>query len=364
MSFGCARRRAFTRFGALFGLAVAGAGVSVAQNRAFSQPVDCASLAARIAALGEGGQKTPKNYGDVLQKQRADLDHTIRQARGLGCDRAQFFLFDSRPPQCPSLNAQIRQLQASLAYYQAGGDSNPMAKQQLVASYNAYCRTQARAPGEPPERGFLDQLLGLFSPNRNPSQPFPGENVLPSPGEDFSPHGGSQALCVRSCDGGFFPLTVSANRGDLEQLSDLCQALCPNAEVSVYTRSPYQDIKTAVSLDGQTPYVDLPNALRFQKTFDPACTCKRPGQSWAEALAPAEPLLGRVSKSDIVVTPEKSAELARPRLAPASKAGGAAQPPAEAAGTENAPTEGQSATEEVTGPDGVKRRVRIIVPPL
>jgi hypothetical protein len=365
MSFGCARRRKFTRFGAFLGLAIAAASVSVAQNHAFSQPVDCASLAARIAALGEGAQKSSKNYGDAVQKQRVDLDHAIHQARGLGCDRAQFFLFDSLPPQCPSLNAQIRQLQANLAYYQAGGDSNPTARQQLVASYNAYCRTQARAPGEPPERGFLDQLFGLFSPNRNPSsQPFPGEDVVPLPGEDLSPRGGSQALCVRSCDGGFFPLTVSANRGDLEQLSDLCQALCPNAEVSVYTRAPYQDIKTAVSLDGGTPYADLPNAFRFQKTFDSTCTCKPPRQSWAEALAPAEPLLGRVSKSDIVVTPEKSAELARPKLTPASKAGGAAQPPAEAAGTENAPAEGQGATEVVTGPDGVKRRVRIIVPPL
>ncbi len=366
MNFGGVRRRVFTRFGAFIGLAMAGALLSLGQNRAFAQPVDCTGLAARIAALGQGSQQPPQTYGNALQKQRADLDRAIQQARGLGCDRPQFLFFNSLPPQCPSLNAQIRQLQASLAYYQAGGDNNPTARQRLIASYNAYCRTQAPAPGQQAGRDLLDQLAGLFSPNQYPSsQVPPAEDVVPMPGEDFRPRGGSQALCVRSCDGGFFPLSVSASRGDSEQLTGLCQALCPNAEVSVYTRAPYQDIKTAVSLDGTTPYADLPNAFRFQKTFDSTCSCKPPGQSWAQALAPAEQLLGRVSKSDIVVTPEKSLELARPKLAPASKASSAAPPPAEAAEKETpAQNGGQAATEEVTGPDGVKRRVRIIVPPL
>lgn len=368
MNFGHARRGLFTCFGACCGLAIVGACLSLAQNRAYAQPVDCSGLAARIAALGEGGQKPSKNSGDGQQKQRADLDRAIRQARGLRCDRAQFFLFDSRSPQCPSLNAQIRQLQASLAYYQADGDNNATARQQLTASYNTYCRSQARTPGQQPQRGFFEQLLSIFSqnPNQNPFfQNSPAEEVLPLPGEDLSPRGGSQALCVRSCDGGFFPLSVAAHRTESEQLADLCQALCPNAEVSVYTRSPYQDIKTAVSLDGATPYSDLPNAFRFQKGFDSTCTCKPPGQSWADVLAPAEQLLGRVSKSDIVVTPEKSAELARPKFGPVIKPNPAPQPAVAAENKDNsAKADGQDATEEVTGPDGVKRRVRIIVPPL
>jgi Protein of unknown function (DUF2865) len=368
MKFSRARRGLFTRTGACFGLAIAGASLSLAQNRVFAQPVDCAGLAARIAAFGEGEQKPSKNYGGALQKQRADLDRAIRQARELGCDHAQFFLFDPHSPQCPSLNAQIRQLQASLAYYQAGGDTNAAARQQLTASYNAYCRSQARAPEQQPQRGFFEQLFGIFSqnPNQNPFfQHSRAEEVLPLPGEDLSPHSGSQALCVRSCDGGFFPLSVPAHSAESEQLTGLCQALCPNAEVSVYTRSPYQDIKTAVSLVGETPYSDLPNAFRFQKSFDSTCTCKPSGQSWAEALSPAEQLLGRVSKSDIVVTPEKSAELARPKFAPMVKPNRASEPPVEAENKDNsAKADGQGATEEVTGPDGVKRRVRIIVPPL
>ncbi|MCI0735823.1 MAG: DUF2865 domain-containing protein, partial [Beijerinckiaceae bacterium] len=268
-------------------VAVAGLTLALVQNPVVAQPVDCAGLAARIAALGERGQKHANHYGGAAQKQRAELDRAIRHARGLGCDHAQFFFFDPPPPQCPGLNAQIQQLQASLAHYQAGGDSNETVRQQLVASYNAYCRGQARSPGQPQERGFFETLFGAFSPNpgQNPFYPQPQfEEVRPLPGEDFTPRGGSQALCVRSCDGGFFPLSIPANYSDEDQLVGLCQALCPNTEVSVYTRSPYQDITTAVSLDGETPYSDMPNALRFQKTFDSTCTCKPPNQSWAEAL--------------------------------------------------------------------------------
>jgi hypothetical protein len=136
--------------------------------------------------------------------------------------------------------------------------------------------------------------------------------------------------------------------------------------VSVYTRSPNQDIMSAVSLDGDIPYSSLPNAQKFQKRFDPACTCKPPGQSWATALAGAEEILGRVRNSDVVVTPEKSAELAKPKFekvplpqAPQPATAGADQAQSNPTGEKE-----QGPTEEVTGPDGVKRRVRIIVPPL
>ncbi|MGH6811549.1 MAG: DUF2865 domain-containing protein [Methylocella sp.] len=348
-----------------------GATLVLSLGPASSQPNGCAELAARIAALGEGNQTYSNHYGGAAQKQRAELDRAIRYARALGCDRSQFFLFDAPPPQCPGLNAQIQQMQANFAQNQGGREpsGNPAARQ-LMASYNAHCRGQVQAAGQPRQRGFFETLFGIFAPNPNPL-PFDQqpriEAVRPMPGEDLIPRGGSQAVCVRDCDGGFFPLSLSARQSDPDQLTGLCQALCPNAAVSVYTRSPSRDINTAVSLDGDTPYSDLPNALKFEKTFDPACTCKPAGQSWAEALAGAEQMLGRERKSDIVVTPEKSAEMAKPKLEKAAQPGPGAQPsPAkeDEAGKNSANFEGQAGTEEVTGPDGVKRRVRIIVPPL
>jgi Protein of unknown function (DUF2865) len=339
---------------------------------ASSQPISCGELAARITALGEGNQTYSNHYGVGAQKQRAELDRTIRSARALGCDRSQFFLFDAPPPQCRGLNAQIQQMQGNLAQYQGVRDpaGNAAARQQLTARYNAYCRGQVQAAGQPRERGFFESLFGIFGPNPNPfifgEQPRI-EQVLPLPGDDLTPRGGSQAVCVRECDGGFFPLDWSVRQSDPDQLTGLCQALCPNTVVSVYTRSPSHVISTAVSLDGDTPYSELPNALKFEKAFDPACTCKPAGQSWAEALAGAEQMLGRERKGDIMVTPEKSAELATPKFEKTlpPRPGAQSSPAKEdQAGKDSANAEGQAGTQEVTGPDGVKRRVRIIVPPL
>jgi hypothetical protein len=348
-----------------------GASLVLFPGLASSQPLGCGELAARIAALGEGSQTYSNHNGGAAQKQRAELDRTVRYARGLGCDRSQFFLFDTTPAQCPGLNAQIQQMQAKLAQYQGGRDpaGNAAVRQQLTASYNAHCRGQVQAAGQPPQRGFFETLFGIFGPNPfSLEQQPPNGEVRPLPGEDLTPRGGSQAVCVRECDGGFFPLNLSVRQSDPDQLTGLCQALCPNAAVSVYTRSPNQEINTAVSLDGDTPYSDLPNALRFETNFDPACTCKPAGQSWAEALAGAEQMLGRERKSDIVVTPEKSAELAKPKFEKTAPPRPGTQPSAakedqEGGNSANA-EEGQAGTQEVTGPDGVKRRVRIIVPPL
>ena len=361
--------RPAARSGLILGLLI----LALSAGPGSSQPLDCGRLAAEISALDSGGQRQSNHYGGAVQKQRAELDRAIQSARALGCNRGQFLMFDTAPPQCHGLNAQIQQLQASLSQYNGIGDlgGNTAARQQLVARYNAYCRGQTQAAaapqGQPQPRNFFDALFGIFTPHPNPAEQPHFEEVRPEPGEDLRPHGGSQVVCVRSCDGGFFPLSLTVGQSQPDQLAGLCQALCPNVPVSVYTRSPNQEIRTAVSLEGDAPYTDLPNALKFQKSFDAACTCKPPGKSWAEALAGADDLLGRARKTDIVVTPENSVELAKPKFEKA-------QPPQAADPSAGAETSngdhpamtpgGQDATEEVTGPDGVKRRVRIIAPRL
>ena len=66
------------------------------------------------------------------------------------------------------------------------------------------------------------------------------------------------------------------------------------------------------------PYTNLPNAGKFEQSYDPGCSCRRKGESWAEALADAEARYGH-EKHDIIVTPEKSAEMARPIIDPKAK---------------------------------------------
>ncbi len=141
--------------------------------------------------------------------------------------------------------------------------------------------------------------------------------------------GGSMSVCVRTCDGSFFPLPYSGASG--ASLEDVCQALCPNAAVELYTMPFGGTIDEGASATGAR-YSALPNAFKFQQTYDPTCSCRRPNQSWADALAAAERRFGRNSH-DIIVTVESAAEMSRPKPGPAALATdrNAAPPPANAA---------------------------------
>lgn len=323
-----------------------------------AQNADCERLQARIAQLDHSGG----DYAKAARKQAGELSRTQAYAHQLGCDRGGFLFFGggNSNPQCSGLNARISQMQANYNQLQAAGGGGM--RNDLVARYNAYCR------GAPPphERGFFESIFGGGQEEPRPG-PLPDLPPDETQSNESGPnvHGGAQAVCVRTCDGGFFPLPISSHHS-AEDLNQMCEALCPGTEAKVYTRNPNAEIKTAVGLDGK-PYVDLPNALKFQKVFTPTCSCRPAGKSWAEALANAEEVIGNQHKGDILVTQEKSDEMSRPRLDPKARAALLAAPGTTKVSPQDAdqlaanPPALKDAT-EVTGPDGVKRLVRHVGP--
>jgi hypothetical protein len=62
--------------------------------------------------------------------------------------------------------------------------------------------------------------------------------------------------------------------------------------------------------DKGKPYMQLANALKYQKSYDPSCSCKKDGETWARALQKAERMLA-AHKSDVLVTQEVADRLSR-----------------------------------------------------
>ena len=402
--------------------ALAASFVAFGGEGALAQNAECARLQQAIAARRSSGA------GAAVDRQRAELARTSAYARSLGCENRKFLIFGSNPPpQCGEVNAQISRMQANLAALQAraGGGVGD-----LVARYNSECGRGA--PAGP--SNVFEALFGGIArlANGGPEPPpqsdagfedrsgAPG-NGQPGQGDSGGVHAraGSYAVCVRTCDGSFFPVSYSGAGSRADSLEDVCRALCPNADMALYSFPFGGTIEEAVSPSGE-PYVNLANASKFEKTYDPNCACRRKGESWAEALADAEARYGH-EKRDILVTPEKSAEMARPIIDPKAKpaldakgrpvapaapslvagpgaapaatpgspSGDAASVPvldangadvklgAEAATVSREPSGisgdvqaaknfnvGQGRTVESTGPDGVKRTVRIVGPAL
>ena len=85
--------------------------------------------------------------------------------------------------------------------------------------------------------------------------------------------GTGAAVCVRMCDGAFFPLSSAGSAAGEEQA---CSSLCPGAPTRVYYLQNGADkgIEGAVSARTGAPYESLPVAYRFTKTHDATCSCQ------------------------------------------------------------------------------------------
>jgi hypothetical protein len=102
------------------------------------------------------------------------------------------------------------------------------------------------------------------------------------------------AVCVRLCDGFFFP-SAASSAGD-----DACAIQCPDAPTARYTeRAGSDSIDDAVSTHGAL-YSALPVAHRFQTTLDSTCRCHRSPINGYSASVLNDPTL---RKGDVVMTP-------------------------------------------------------------
>lgn len=82
----------------------------------------------------------------------------------------------------------------------------------------------------------------------------------------------TRPVCVRLCDGAFFPVSNASNTTDAQSA---CASQCPDAPTALYYQPAGSDkIEDAVSSVGER-YGILPVALRYRATHDNTCTCHR-----------------------------------------------------------------------------------------
>jgi hypothetical protein len=327
----------------------------------------CTQLEGQLSAFDRGMTDSSqsdqaKRLDDAARKQQSDLDRLSAQARRSGCEGNGFFaLFTSQPAQCTPLNAQIQQLRGNLdrtmsdlqrAQSNTGADHEGQRRSIIGALAQNDCGPQYRQLANQSQGGgFFDRLFG------------PGTIVSP----DSAPSAASgtyKTLCVRTCDGFYFPISYSALPSKFAEDAQSCQRMCPASEVALYShRSTGEDVNQAVSANGRL-YTELPNAFAYRKQFNPSCSCKAAGQTWADALKPLDDQT--IERGDIVVTEERAKQLAQPQVdaqgkppikpAPAPRAGTAPVAATPASANAAAPVDTTGDT------DPGKRHIRVVGP--
>ena len=257
------------------GLAVAFV-LGASGGAAVAQSDLCATLGAQMQAMPVGQAGAPAQL-QQKQAQLAQAQAAVKQAQCGGIFKLR------KPKQCPGLIANVDQLRSEVRALERQQRTTPAAvsperaalEQQYVA---AGCGTPIVAAVPQQKKGFFRALIDGDQPLKKRF----GRS------EHEVGRGTFQTVCVRTCDGYYFPISYNTNSNDLTRDQNACQAMCPGAPSALYVkRDPNGDASTLVSLSGQ-PYTALPTAYRFQREYDKSCSCQGAGIVTAAPGAPVQ----------------------------------------------------------------------------
>jgi len=223
------------------------------------------------------------------------------------------------------------------------------------------CTTAANA------QGLLEFLFGRPARQTTPTRQYrrpsltrprrdtrPGQRVSPydaTPGRsrrDARPtrrrpsySGKYRTLCVRQCDGYYFPISFATTRGGLKKDAKVCQARCPGQGTLFYLRSPGTDVANAKDRRGRR-YADLKVAFRYRKEYVKACACRPPPWSREERMRHA------MYRSDDGVS---EVRVVAGRYGPASGSGARTPPPPPQRAEDHAAISGPPGSDHTAGTD-------------
>jgi len=160
------------------------------------------------------------------------------------------------------------------------------------------CIALVLSPVSADAQGFFESLFGSSSPQsyrssgRRASPAFPDfryREPLSRPATSNSQEGPVSAdrtrfrtLCVRACDGYYFPISGSVSRNAFHRDAQICRRNCGSDAALFYHPSTSGDASRMVDLAG-LPYARHPNAFRYRKQLVERCTCKPEPWSPSEA---------------------------------------------------------------------------------
>lgn len=254
------------------------AALTIDISDAYAQTNRCVRLLATLDTLDRN--RDFRNYqarsGELREVQRALQQVESRYVRD-GCnDDARA----GRPlnRECRVLARQITDGRSQIESLSRGVETGAAIAQQREAVLQEIarfrCSTGSTAGVNQQQSGsVLDRLFNELS-----GDPFDQEirdNFDTDYFDGYAGYSTVRTLCVRTCDGYYWPISYSTIPDYVVNDADQCQQQCPGTEVRLfYYSNPGEEAEQAVDLTGAS-YMSLPNALKYRREYDPSCTCKQ-----------------------------------------------------------------------------------------
>ncbi len=271
----------------------------------------CERLRDRLLMIDEGGTSPEINsYASSIAQQNLELRKARQDQRRLRCLTSS--IVQIRPDggnDCGELASAIARMEANrdilttrLADLRASRVSDARSELMTALELNGCGAEEAILPEEPQRTPYLDSLPEPYRPNRAAeaadSAPLPPIGMMPS--------GNVRTLCVRTCDGGFFPISSQTSAMNFARDAAQCQQMCPGTETELFFHAPERSetIDMVSAVTGQ-PYRDLANAFLYRNRrtdADPACACNL--SQYHQRMTPRPPVADYQS-SILEIAPSK-----------------------------------------------------------
>nr|WP_162273401.1 DUF2865 domain-containing protein [Sinorhizobium glycinis] len=243
----------------------------------------CERLSARLADLPAAFTTTAnlRDFTGAVSRQNIELRRAKNERRRMACSNDSVVYIDSEnEAACAELDDAIARMEDNLRTLKAQ-------RQHLISKGNDDMRRRILAAMElngcSGEAGLNwdETMTDEFSAeeagvHRNILEDFPpdGEEyplLLDDPStDDFTfmeggAAGGLRTMCVRTCDGAFFPISSNATPADFTRDTEVCRARCPGADTELYYHVlATEESDQMVSASTGRPYKELPNAFAYR----------------------------------------------------------------------------------------------------
>ncbi|MBO6716375.1 MAG: DUF2865 domain-containing protein [Rhizobiaceae bacterium] len=262
----------------------------IAGPPAFADRSQCSDLEAQLASVSQGSSRANiRRYERAIISQKQQLERAMNRQQNAGCST----FFSAVKPHCSDIRSTVSRMERNLLSLQrtrnelsGGNASAETARIQAALNANG-CRGTTTASNEDQRQPvtLFGRLFGARESERRPTREPEGAEEQTSAGRiptrPRTPAPGNyRTLCVRTCDGYFFPIAYSSSPGLFDRDFKACQAMCPGTEVELYHhRVPDEETDAMISSVSGEPYTDLASAFLYR---DPdyqrasSCQCNPP----------------------------------------------------------------------------------------
>jgi hypothetical protein len=252
-------------------------------------------LVAETQGSGQGRETLPQIEAEMRDLERSYRTATIRLDRSDCWDQFLFSKTLRNSARCRQLNDDVENMRQRLA------DLDRQRRQIMGSGERS--SLQDDIIRELARNGCGPQYAQEARKRDNASNPFAllfggGEDTEGprGPANQFGnlPFATYRTLCVRLCDGYYFPVSFSTLPNHFQRDAQLCQSQCAAPAELFYHQNPGGSVEQMLSFGAQQPYTSLKSAFRYRKEFIQGCSCKQAeyDQSAVEKRAEMPPTPG------------------------------------------------------------------------